>query len=270
MSSLLSFVITCKGRLQHLAETLPALVAQANTETIVVDYDCPDGTADWVEQHFPQARLVRVANAPFFNVACARNRGAEAAVSPWLCFVDADTRVHTEFSQVVQPLLDPRRYFQCVHGRRELMGSIMLSRQAFETIGGYDDVIEGWGGEDRDLSRRLGFAGIQAAELPVHLLETIPHPAELRTRFHQIRDIGAGWVINRMYLEAKHGMMLLSRAELSREIRAQIYAGVRQEVLAAQAEQRDPCFVLSEGWRPFVANQEVERLMTIRIRSRQS
>ena len=33
------FVVTCKGRLHHLRQTLPALAAQAGTECVVVDYD---------------------------------------------------------------------------------------------------------------------------------------------------------------------------------------------------------------------------------------
>ncbi len=40
-----SIITTCKGRLEHLKQTLPAMLAQKDSEVIVVDYSCPHGTA---------------------------------------------------------------------------------------------------------------------------------------------------------------------------------------------------------------------------------
>ena len=55
-----SIVTTCMGRLDHLKESLPAMLAQPDSEVIVVDYSCPQGTGDYVAKHFPAARVVRV------------------------------------------------------------------------------------------------------------------------------------------------------------------------------------------------------------------
>ena len=47
-----SIIPTCKGRLHHLRETLPSMLAQdyaGDWEIVVVDYDCPDGTFEWVK-----------------------------------------------------------------------------------------------------------------------------------------------------------------------------------------------------------------------------
>ena len=63
---LLSIVTTCKGRLHHLRRSLPRFLAQPNTEVIVVDYDCPDGTSDVVAREFPAARVVAVKDRPHF------------------------------------------------------------------------------------------------------------------------------------------------------------------------------------------------------------
>ena len=48
-----SIITTCKGRLDHLKQTLPAMLAQADAEVIVVDFSCPQDTAGYVERNLP-------------------------------------------------------------------------------------------------------------------------------------------------------------------------------------------------------------------------
>ncbi|MBK6472014.1 MAG: glycosyltransferase family 2 protein [Betaproteobacteria bacterium] len=93
-----SLITTCKGRLAHLKETLPAFLAQgAGCEVIVVDYDCPEGAATWVNANHPQARVVQVRDAPIFNACKARSRGSAVATGRWLAFVDADVVLSVGF-----------------------------------------------------------------------------------------------------------------------------------------------------------------------------
>lgn len=81
-----SIITTCKGRLHNLARTLHEFLKQGQTEVIVVDYDCPDGTSEYVARNYPLARLVSVTDQPKFNTSHARNLGAaQAAVNFW-CF----------------------------------------------------------------------------------------------------------------------------------------------------------------------------------------
>jgi hypothetical protein len=62
-----SLITTCKGRLAHLKETLPAFLAQgAGCEVIVVDYDCPEGAATWVNANHPRDRSP-FDGSPFFD-----------------------------------------------------------------------------------------------------------------------------------------------------------------------------------------------------------
>ena len=264
-SPAISFITTCKGRLQHLMQSLPTMAAQPGTETIVVDYDCPDGSADWVAAHFPAIRVVRVAQQPIFNAARARNLGAAAATAPWLCFVDADTLLHPDFAASVLAVAAPGFYYQCVHGRRALAGSVVLPQAAFARLQGYDEVLEGWGGEDRDLYHRLERLGLRQPDLPAHLLDTIRHGIDLRTRFHRIQNPMNAWLINRMYLEVKHGILALTGEDPPTEIRQRIHAEIEAEVFAAQAASRTASYTLSEGWRKFMPNHQVERILTVRV-----
>lgn len=263
----ISFITTCKGRLQHLVKTLPIMAAQPGCETIVVDYDCPEGAAAWVAANFPAVRVVRVTRQPVFNIGRARNLGAGVAMAPWLCFLDADTLLHPDFAATVLSLVDPGLYCQCIHGRHELAGSVLLPRAAFTAVQGYDEVMEGWGGEDRDLYHRLQRLGLRRLELPAHLLETIQHGGELRTRFHRIQNRMSAWMVNRMYLEAKHGMLALTGEEPPIDVRRRIYGEIEAEVLASRLAGRPASYSLSEGWRKFISDHQVERILTIRVRA---
>jgi glycosyltransferase involved in cell wall biosynthesis len=262
----LSFITTCKGRLQHLMQTLPKMAAQPGTETIVVDYDCPDHSGDWVAANFPAVRVVRVRDQPIFNAARARNLGAATAVAPWLCFVDADTLLHPDFAANVLAVASPGVYCQGVHGRHELVGTIALSQAAFALVQGYDEVMQGWGAEDADLYNRLQRTGQRRVDLPVHLLDTIKHGSDLRTRFHRIDNQISSWTINQMYLELKYGIQSLTGKEAPTEIRRRIYTDIEAEVLAAQAARRTASYTLSSGWCRFIPNHQVERILTVRVR----
>src|SRR6266404_326707 len=105
------FITTCRGRLPHLQQSLPTFVAQPGTSCVVVDYDCPQGTAAWVQQAYPQVTVVQATDQPRFELSKARNLSAQAAGAPWLCFVDADVQLSPHFAAAVSPLLQTGFYY---------------------------------------------------------------------------------------------------------------------------------------------------------------
>ena len=80
----IAFITTCKGRLKHIQQTLPTMVAENPYEIILVDYGCPQGTGDWAESNYPSVKVVRVNDDPGFCAARARNIGAGHSTAPWL------------------------------------------------------------------------------------------------------------------------------------------------------------------------------------------
>ena len=97
---MITFIIPCKGRLEHLKKTLEFVMAQKNdVEVIVVDYDCPDNAGNWVEQAFPSVKVVRSDQQTIFNASKARNLGLKAATSEFVCFLDADICIPSDFSK---------------------------------------------------------------------------------------------------------------------------------------------------------------------------
>lgn len=225
-------ITTCKGRLAHLQESLPRMLAQPDCECIVVDYDCPQGAASWVACNHPGARIVKAEREPLFRPGHARNLGAAAAVAPWLAFVDADTLLAPDYVATIFDRIAAGRYYRPAPLQRDLWGNVVCERDAFGRVGGYDDVMIGWGAEDDDLYLRLGFAGCRAAEFPASLLATIPHDDTQRVRFMDVADRWLNQRAHALYCRIKYDLMRQSgQAVLPPDVRRALYAEVRRTVV---------------------------------------
>lgn len=198
----LSIITTCMGRLHQLKQTLPINAAQPNVQCVVVDYSCPDHCGDWVEQHYPQVHVVRALGQTRFNVSRARNLGAAEATGDWLFFLDADHAMSIDFMSHMRAALTPDRFFHPAP-MKNAYGLVLCGRTAFQSIGGYDEIITDWGGEDVDLHRRLALAGLRSADFSRDLLQPIEHGDEERTQFYEEsnRDLSNAW--NLLYSRIK-------------------------------------------------------------------
>jgi glycosyltransferase involved in cell wall biosynthesis len=229
----ITFVTTCRGRLDHLRETLPTLVRQPDAAVVVVDYSCPDASGDWVEANFPQVEVVRSAGNPRFELARARNLGAARVRSPWVCFIDVDTRVGPAFGARLKPLLAPG-YFYCADPRTpDTWGTTVCSVEDFLDIGGYDEVIQGWGKDDEDFYARLVMAGVRYSGFPGDTIEAVKHSDTERVAHYDVKDHWLSASINHVYCRAKIDIMLLQQAPLSLDTRKKLYAEVHNLVKGA-------------------------------------
>ena len=230
----ITFITTCRGRLAHLRETLPSYVRQADAAVIVVDYGCPDASGDWVEANFPQVEVVRSAESPRFEIARARNLGAARARSPWLCFVDADTHVANDFCERVNPLLEAGRFYHPGLRSLDTFGTCICATADFVRIGGYDEVIQGWGNEDQDFYARLLLAGVDYGTFPSDALRASNHADSQRVAHYDVKDRWVSESINHVYCRAKIDLMLLQHTPVGLEMRKRLYAEVRAAVMKAR------------------------------------
>ena len=209
---ILSVVIPTMNKAPLLARTLEALSRQLLAaplawEIVVVDDGSTDETArllaDWATSTNPP---VRVATPPH-NVgrAAARNLGARTARGRWLLFLDDDIVAPEGLLQAHLDLLqeDPRRgtighavtdpqvvdapHFRYIDSRgvarlpagpapaRYFMTqNAAVPREAFISVGGFDERFEGYGFEDMEVGFRLEEeAGIRfkvlTAPVPIHI-----------------------------------------------------------------------------------------------------
>ena len=216
----LSIITTCKGRLHHLRRSLPRFLAQPDCEVIVVDYDCPDGTAAVVAREFSAAHVVAVKDRPHFDISEARNLGAAAATGEWLAFIDADIVIAPNFHARLAPQLQPGTFYRFPPRRdSSLWGSCVMRREDFLAAGRYDEVMQGYGGDDQDMYFRLDLAGLKVQALGFDLVaEVIEHDTADRIRFGRLPSMLHHQRQNGAYLIVKTTLLrMLGPAGLSPE-----------------------------------------------------
>lgn len=185
-------VVTCMSRLRHIKTTLGSVTKQPNVHCLLVDYNCPDRSGDWVEKYHPEASVLRVqardklCGRPLFNKSVALNAGAEYAFShgaTHIVFTDADTIIQ-DLNWVYQNLRDDE--FMIPDHRYSdlgLYGFLVVPRDGFIQSGKFDEEILGYGVEDIDMRLRLYYVSkLKYRKIPVCLGKSIPHNDHLRTR----------------------------------------------------------------------------------------
>lgn len=265
-SNALSFIVTCKGRLDHLRQSLPRLVSQPNSDVIVVDYDCPDDAATWVQGAHPAVRVVKVVDRPEFNRSRACNHGGRAARTPWLCFVDADILVDAKFTDTLTPLLTRPHYLVADPPGPQFNGTIVMAKKDFVRIGGYDEVFEGWGWEDFDIRERLDLARAVERPFPSVLLTAIAHTDDLRTRFHRQKAMKESAKRNIVYMMAKLELMRLEGRELPEPVRRDLYTEVGTSVRANPGSKAVELSVSLPTRRVYNTNVVEDRTLKLRLR----
>lgn len=258
LTNTLTVIITCMGRLPHLQRSLPLIAGQPGLACVVVDYSCPQNCGNWVQAHFPGVLVVRSAGERFFSVAKARNLGARAVRTQWVCFMDADTLVGPDFGRSVTTALRPSCFLRPDHTAHELAGMVVCRLDDFDAIGGYDELFSGWGAEDRDLYARLRRSGLSAATFAASSVSFIAHGDDERTRHHAVTDRALAHRINALYLQIKTDLARLTEVtelgpkELHR-IRQKVYRLVLENPAAAvKMEVQLPAtadFVQPAGWQ---------------------
>ena len=247
MTPKFTIVTTCMGRLEHLKESLPAMLAQADCEVIVVDYSCPQGTGDYVAKHFPAARVVRVEGRKVFSNWAARNAGAAHATGAVLVFCDADTVLRAGALEWIGERLKPGMFahfdrkatiqFNTTRlrlGFNQLRGFHALPAQAFRRFGGYDDVLEGYAaGADTDLEIRLTIFGFKRLAIDPGLVErVVEHDNEDRFRHHNV-TIRTSYAAGYFYRKAKTALIRMRRRpNLPLPLRRKMYDAAKKAAAA--------------------------------------
>jgi glycosyltransferase involved in cell wall biosynthesis len=263
---LLSIVTTCKGRLHHLRRTLPSFLQQPDCEVIVVDYDCPDDTAGVCAREFPTAQIVKVHNAPRFNLSRARNLGAAESHGEWIAFFDADIVMAPDFFRRLGPTLKAHgtfhRFFPNDFRTYSACGSCVVRREDYLAVDRYDEVFAGYSGEDQDLYFRLELSGVRGLQMDFDMLaEVIQHRDEDRVRFGVFDTVVRHQQVNDVYCMVKHsalrhlgvnGLPEPERRKLYRLIGEVVNDAARTPEMPIHFTMelpRDPIGMGTPGWR---------------------
>jgi hypothetical protein len=187
------------GRLAHLRRTLPRLLEQFE-RIVLVDWSCPQESGQWARRAFGES--VEVVQAPgnrYFHKTVAMNLGAQRASdlgAGWFFFVDADSFVEAGVREACEDCAKPGQF--AIADRiwpgpftiPSLTGVLLVSRDDFERVGGYDDAFRDYGSEDIEMRCRLRLlGGLTPVDLPPGLLTFVDHDEALRVRYYSEKSI---------------------------------------------------------------------------------
>jgi glycosyltransferase involved in cell wall biosynthesis len=231
----LSLVTTCKGRLHHLKQTLPLMVAMPDVEVIVVDYGCPQGAAAWVRETHPKVKVIEVTDDPGFHLSRARNIGGREATAPWILFIDVDVLIDNTFSLWFREHARYGSYYLPEPLDLEAFGTVLCSKTSFDLVDGYDEAFRGWGGEDWDLYYRLRRAGLIQGSYPLNLVDPIRHEDAERYTFHTAKSKEHHHLVSQIYFYMKWDLEMIRKRFLALEERKDLMQRARE--LSAQFVQ---------------------------------
>ena len=218
---------------------MPTFIVQSESEVVVVDYDCPDRTKDWVAAHFPTVRIAIVTEAPIFNLSRARNVGARLAQAPWLAFCDADNLLAPSFASDLQTRMVPGTYLRALRntplGPQKRWTPLVCEAATFWAVGGFDDAFRGWGPEDQEFVDRLDRSGIKEVRGTAALVETLPHGNAARSTYYE-HTIDVSAVISHHYAQIKRRYFETRSQWFNDSQRHSTYREVEQAVLASLTE----------------------------------
>ncbi len=207
-----SIVVVNYNGAKYIEACLSSLLKQQYTdyEIIVVDNGSEDGSADYVERHFPGVRLIRAGQNLGFGVG--NNLGALSATGEFLAFLNMDTVVEPDWLEPLVQTLEENPEVGLVTGKILLLNdpdhintcgndihfagfgylrgwlapsqsadqaetvnavsgaAFAVSRSLFLELGGFDDAFSPAYVEDTDLSWRARLMGYQCRYVPESII----------------------------------------------------------------------------------------------------
>lgn len=196
MSESVVFCITCKGRTQHIEQTLPAnLKDNPGAKFVLLNYNSPDHLNEYLlENHkedMESGGLVTYHSqtAGPFRMAHAKNMSHRLGIlegGTILVNLDADNYTGPGFADYVVRQMTGNvflwsRMIKGVHARG-ISGRIAVDANTFIKVGGYDERFGTWSPDDKDFNQRLCRLGLEGREIdPRHLLAVL-HNDKMRFR----------------------------------------------------------------------------------------
>lgn len=208
-----SIIVTIKNRKEHFLKTFSSLLTQQqpqNYEIIFVDYSSQDGfehaLKEQIQNYLPLVsdslclvKRIYLQKDFDFNSGRAKNIGAKFSSSSLLSFTDADVflgmNYHNHWLHILSYTSNSffvsrvQETTECNAHRispKTNYGNMIISKNKFIEIGGYNENNTSWGGDDDDIIHRLKLKNLR--EINPHsvydsLQTSILHDDELRTKF---------------------------------------------------------------------------------------
>ena len=159
---------------QTIRENLDVIKADGNSELVVLNYNSPD-SMDWYMHRFQpeiDAGILIYAHektAVHFHASKAINISHLCSSGDYLVNLDGDNFIDSGIESARKIWSDrPKTVVQWFNGNGNdgTCGRIGMSREVFTMLGGYDESLPPFGGQDKDIMERAKNAGLELLVVP--------------------------------------------------------------------------------------------------------
>jgi hypothetical protein len=185
-----SLVTACMNREAHLRQSLTHwLTLEGIREIIVVDWSNANPLIELTKLD-GRIKVIRVEGEPRWILSCAYNLGIARAGEESILKCDADCLP----SAAVLDCRPGRNFFFAGHwksgaavGKGCVNGQCVVSRQQFERVNGYSEIIRSYGRDDEDFYDRLIEAGFERREINPAEFHFVAH-SDVERMQNQVRE----------------------------------------------------------------------------------
>jgi hypothetical protein len=177
----ISIITVCMNRRPHLLASLPRVSAWPHHEEhIVVDWSSHTPLRRDELPDDPRIRLLRVEGETLWHPSLAYNFAASQVRTDWIFRLDADCWV-----QDLEPLEllqnQPADGWVARASQGGSLGAVLVRRDRFNAVGGFNELMRSYGFEDKDLIYRLeAQPEARIGDLAAEHIRFIPHNAQVR------------------------------------------------------------------------------------------
>lgn len=173
-----SAVVCCKNRSDNLLKSLQSwIVINEIKEIIILDFGSDKPlTIPVVDSRI---RLYRY-ESEFWHLAKAYNIAIQLSTQPILLKLDCDYFLRNNFLE-----LNSITSKEFIVGRpnHSTKGLLLINRENFLKVNGYNERIINWGWDDNDIYDRLRKIGLKEKIVNPNTIEHLPHKEYLRTKY---------------------------------------------------------------------------------------
>ena len=280
----LSVITVCMNRQQHLQSTAVRVAEFAHhQEHLVLDWSSREPLRRDQLPSDSRIRVERVEGETRWNLCRAYNVAAQLAHGDVLLKLDADCWLEQiDLDLHLKTVSDVCWFGSGLDGR---LGQFLMTRAAFEAVGGFNELLVGYGFDDKDLKARLKSLDFAIQLLPEASIGVIPHSIHERVSRTDIKALRSSplhdslsfaqrrasamsnriaaahspWTFRRMgtrYVQSKHQTLLADQAsvpqheppvakELER-LRRQVFWGEFLLIPAAVVRRLPQCLLSSD------------------------
>lgn len=203
-----SIVAACKNRHHSLRQALPTwLDVRSVREIILIDWDSQPPLSTIIDPpNRSKVKLVRVRNESQWVLSRAYNLGINLSTSPVILRIDCDYALAPDILRThnVSALYSTFYAGNWLLARTDdevhLNGIVLIFRNHFLAVGGYDERIQTYGWDDEDLYTRLQNANLTKANFSYDHVTHINHNDSVRAQ-EGVKFARVQIDVNRLLLE---------------------------------------------------------------------